>query len=471
MMEEKEKDEAIAQINSDQRIDFKEDRNWLKDFAGVAGNMMEWYDFALFGAFSDILGEVFFPLQEGNAGTIESFTVFGCAFLFRPLGGMIIGYIGDKYSRKLALEISIILMAIPTFTMGCLPSFDQVGWLSPILLTLIRILQGLSVGGQLMSSLIFTTGQHPKSQCGFYAGVVFATSSLGALLGSIVATIMREIFSHEQLVSWAWRIPFLSGILAGVSALYLRFYCQEEDHEKLTVHPIKEAFHASNRRSLISCCLVPILCAAGGYLTFVWLPIFMNSILEPPIPHSFLISCVAQILCILFLPLAGALSDAWGPSSIMICSAISTALLGPLMMYILLLHNMYYALFAQILLGASVNLYTAPMAAWLTTSFPPDIRLTAISIGYNIALSTAGGFSPAVATIMVDRFGTTSPGFLFSVAASISLLGICISPKSDIEEVSNLKCEDEMKTQETQSALLSTSSSNDDGLLVKKEII
>lgn len=147
--------------------------------AGVAGNVLEWYDFAVFGYFSDVLGEVFFPpnQKEANA-TTESFLVFGGAFLMRPIGGLLLGYIGDMYGRKKALVISIFLMAFPTFAMGCLPSYERIGDWAIVLLVLVRLLQGLSVGGQLMSSLVFTLENHDPSQWGLYGSYVMAAANL-----------------------------------------------------------------------------------------------------------------------------------------------------------------------------------------------------------------------------------------------------------------------------------------------------
>ena len=137
--------------------------------AGIAGNVLEWYDFAVFGFFSDVIGVVFFPRdQPEDLSVMESFAVFGGAFLMRPIGGLIIGYIGDVSGRKKALEISLFLMAIATTLMGCLPTYDQIGGAAILLLLSVRMLQGLSVGGQLMSSLVFTVEGHPQSKWGLY---------------------------------------------------------------------------------------------------------------------------------------------------------------------------------------------------------------------------------------------------------------------------------------------------------------
>ena len=142
--------------------------------AGIAGNVLEWYDFAVFGFFSDIIGETFFPPQAGHSQTVESFAVFGLAFLARPFGGVVMGYIGDVYGRKKALVISIFMMAFPTFAMGCLPSYERVGPVAIVLLMVTRLLQGLSVGGQLMSSLVYTLEKRDPSVWGLYGSFVMA---------------------------------------------------------------------------------------------------------------------------------------------------------------------------------------------------------------------------------------------------------------------------------------------------------
>ena len=144
--------------------------------AGVAGNMLEWYDFSIFGYLDDVIGEVFFP--PGTNGAANAFLVFGGAFLMRPIGGLMLGYIGDTAGRKKALVLSMFLMAFPTFAMGCLPGYKQIGNWAVVLLVLVRLLQGLSVGGQLMSSLVFTLENHDPSRWGLFGSFVMAAANL-----------------------------------------------------------------------------------------------------------------------------------------------------------------------------------------------------------------------------------------------------------------------------------------------------
>ena len=144
--------------------------------AGVAGNMLEWYDFSIFGYLDDVIGEVFFP--PGSNGDANAFLVFGGAFLMRPIGGLLLGYLGDTVGRKKALVLSIFLMAFPTFAMGLLPGYKHIGDWAVVLLILVRLLQGLSVGGQLMSSLVFTLENHDPSRWGLYGSFVMAAANL-----------------------------------------------------------------------------------------------------------------------------------------------------------------------------------------------------------------------------------------------------------------------------------------------------
>lgn len=206
----------------------------LKTIAGVAGNVLEWYDFAVFGFFSDILGTVFFPPghTDDDSNVMESFAVFGGAFLMRPIGGLVIGYLGDVWGRKYALEVSIFLMAIATTLMGCLPTYDQIGTPAILLLLIVRMLQGFSVGGQLMSSLVFTVEGHPPQWWGLYGSFVMAAANFGTFLGGVVAYAMRSStfgLSKEQLVQWGWRLPFLSGIVISICGIYLKYFCKEDE--------------------------------------------------------------------------------------------------------------------------------------------------------------------------------------------------------------------------------------------------
>lgn len=368
-----EKDPLTQTQNTSSSLPHKEEvakrpRKLLQTIAGVAGNILEWYDFAVFGYFSDVLGKVFFPPnQVGHTAIIESFAVFGLAFLCRPIGGLILGYVGDTYGRKHALETSIFLMAFPTFAMGCLPSYERVGVWAIVFLTIVRMLQGMSVGGQLVSSLVYTIENNPMEHWGLYGSYVLAAANFGTLLGGLMSFIMRRLLTEEELYDWGWRVPFLSGIVVSVCGLYLKYGCDDDDdisHHvdgSPRVNPIKEAFGKANRRGLLSATLVPMLWSSGFYLTFVWMATFMNVLIEKPVPNAFGVNSAALFIsvCILF-PFAGILSDRIGRRRVMFIGGISLGILSPLMIIVISRGNAVISFFCQSLMGISLSMWGAP---------------------------------------------------------------------------------------------------------------
>ncbi|CAB9499920.1 Putative proline/betaine transporter [Seminavis robusta] len=416
--------------------------SWLEMLAGVAGNVLEWYDFAVFGYFGDIIGKVFFPPAEGDAQTLESFAVFGGAFLMRPVGGFLLGYLGDVYGRKQALTTSIFLMAFPTFAMGCLPSYERVGYWSTCSLIIIRLLQGMSVGGQLISSLVFTLENVPTEHWGLYGSFVWATGNIGVLLGSLVGYVVRRSFTHEQLVAYGWRVPFLCGIIVSVAGFYLKASEDKETEQpqkqkqpkakKQDNDIIRKVFSRSNLRPLFASAMVASMWCAGFYLTFVWMAVYMTDLIDKPVPAAFAVNAVALLLsvCLLF-PVAGWLSDTFGRRTIMSIGGVSVALFSPFLVRIIgETGNPWLAFGAQTFLGVCLSFWGSPMCAWLVESFEPETRVTSVAVGYNIGQAIVGGSTPAVATYLVGAVGPTSPGWIYTTIATMAMLGLwVVAPK------------------------------------------
>ena len=468
----------------------------LKTLAGVMGNVLEWYDFAVFGFFSDIIGEVFFPKgQSKDLSVMESFAVFGGAFLMRPLGGIVIGFIGDTSGRKKALEISIFLMALATTLMGCLPTYSQIGNSAILLLLIVRMLQGLSVGGQLMTSLVFTLEGRPKDRWGLYGSFVMGAANIGTFLGGLVAYGLRRTLTETQLLKWGWRIPFLSGILISFCGLYLKYFCTEDESvpghaavvpsntdyhdddspEKTTTttevedeiddtviverdpdehrivtssdarqqqtvldtsleikrppNPLRLAFSRENRRALLASAMVPMVWSGGFYVSFVWMAIFMQDLITPPVPSAFLVNSFSILMLGIWFPLAGVLSDFVGRRRVMTVGGLTFGCAGPILLLVignLGSKSMWIAFFSQMGLGISLAMWGSPMCAWLVESFEPEARLTSVSIGYNLAQAFVGGMSPFIATLLMDEFGKGAPGILLTTLATVSLLGLWI---------------------------------------------
>jgi len=242
--------------------------------------------------------------------------VFGGAFLMRPVGGLLLGYLGDVYGRRRALYVSIFLMAWPTFLMGCLPSYETAGYFAPVMLIIIRALQGMSVGGQLMSSLVFTLENVPRERWGLYGSFVWATGNFGVLLGGLVGYAIRANLDEEQLVSYGWRIPFLSGVVVCFAGFYLRSAEEGQDDykgddeakktngnggeetnstkesdekESANTNPLAALFAPGNIRPLLAASMVPMIWSAGFYLSFVCMLFFQLMCQENNVVHHMLL--------------------------------------------------------------------------------------------------------------------------------------------------------------------------------------
>mmetsp|Transcript_30508 Transcript_30508/g.47194 ORF Transcript_30508/g.47194 Transcript_30508/m.47194 type:complete len:485 (-) Transcript_30508:133-1587(-) len=445
----------------DDRLDRpRHDRSVGALIAGIAGNVMEWYDFAIFGAFADIIGAVFFPHPDGTGGNhtalVESFVIFGGAFAARPVGGIMMGYIGDLYGSKTALELSVFMMALPTFLMGCLPSYGAAGTLSVVLLITVRLAQGISAGGQLVSSLVFTVERAPRDRCGLYGSLVMASANSGTLLGVVVATGLRYALSWDQLVSWGWRFPFWGGILVSFSGFYLKYHVAEErPHRAAAPHPrpsvdespslppspsphanpILLALDRNHRWHVLATFFVSCLWAGCFYVTFIWMPIFMSVIRQPPLPNSYATTSVVLLATnVAFFPVAGYLSDVLGRRRLMAAAGMAVALLARPMLAIIdggpeAVDGNYFSptiLLAHGAMGLALALYGAPMCAHLVESVPDDARLTVVSVGYNLALMVVGGSAPAVSTIVCDAYGMEGVANLFAGVACVGVCGVLL---------------------------------------------
>lgn len=409
---------------------------WFDTVAGVLGNVLEWYDFALFGFFSDIIAQNFFPEDDAVDNLTKSFAIFGGAFLMRPIGGIIIGYVGDKHGRKTALTRSLFLMAIPTTAMGCLPTYESIGWFSTVLLALCRMLQGVSVGGQLPASLVYTVEKQPPQQWGYYGSLPMVAANVGTLLGNLCGAGMRTVLTEKQLVEWGWRLPFFSGILIAFVACYISSYGADvhttagvyDSESSVVKNPLRRALARGNLLAVLSTALTPMIFAAGFYISFIWMAIYMGELLDPPIKNAFWINALSMLLGMtITLPIAGMMSDRLGRVTMMTVSGLGLSFFGPILLIFISKGNGFVAFLSQLGLGILLSFFGGPLCAWLVENFSPEVRLTSASLGYDLSHAVVGGFSPVFATLLFDKVGVTAPAMLYTIFGLTSVVGLYIT--------------------------------------------
>ncbi|HZK54211.1 MAG TPA: MFS transporter [Desulfosporosinus sp.] len=212
------------------------------------GNVMEWYDFALYGFMATIIARLFFPDQSQVASLIATYGIFAAGFIMRPIGAVFFGRLGDTLGRSRAMLISVIMMVIPTFCLGLLPTYEKIGIFAPVLLIIIRLVQGVSVGGEFSSSATFLVETSPKNKRGLSGSWANFGSTLGVLLGSGMATLTITLLDDTVVMAWGWRLPFLFGGLLGCLAIYLRKGLPKSEHfqkyiqKKPKESPLKAVF-------------------------------------------------------------------------------------------------------------------------------------------------------------------------------------------------------------------------------------
>jgi MFS transporter, MHS family, proline/betaine transporter len=403
---------------------------------GLIGNVLEWYDFALYGYFASIISPLFFPSDNKTWSLIATFAVFAIGFIMRPVGAILFGHFGDKYGRKNSLAAAILLMAIPTTLIGALPTHQQIGVFAPIFLITFRLLQGLAVGGEFTGSIVYIIEHAPKDKRGFYGSLAMSSAFVGLLLGSLAATVAGNF--ESQL---AWRLPFLISILLGLIGLYLRMGMPESpifERIKKQGELIKEPFSylfTHYRLQILIAIAIVLLPSTGFYLSFVYLTTYVHHFLNIDLQHAMLVNTITMLVIIVIAPIFGLLCDKISPSQMIMAGAFAFFCLS-IPLYILLGEADSEAIIlSQTLFALLVAMSYAAIPAALAQLFPANIRYTGISFPYNIANAFFGGTAPLIVTAMITTTGwIIFPGIYLSLLSIITMYAAYkIKDKNELE--------------------------------------
>lgn len=398
--------------------------------AGCVGNVLEWYDFALYGFFAPVIAKQFFPSDDQVSSLLATFGVFAVGFFMRPVGAVIFGILGDKLGRKRALEISVIMMAIPTTLIGVLPTHEEVGILAPILLTLIRLVQGVSVGGEFTGSISFVVehAPYPPGRRGFYSSWTVFSLLGGILLGSAISGLVTNILTPDQVLSYGWRLPFFLGIVIGVIGLYLRSGLDEsptfkrlKEAGQLSKRPIREALQNHWREIII---VIGATCvgSVNFYMIFVYMTTFLSTETHVLLSLALDINTVSVVVLMVLTPLMGLLSDRIGRKPVMIIGCLIIAIFAYPLFIVLTKGNLTYDLLSQLVFAVGLSMVFGPFGAMMVELFPTKVRMSAVSIGYNVGFAVFGGTAPFVATYLIEATGSKiSPSYYLVAAALVSL--------------------------------------------------
>jgi MHS family proline/betaine transporter-like MFS transporter len=387
--------------------------------AATIGNVLELYDFAVYGFLAPVIAANFFPAGGATGGVLAAFAVFAVGGLMRPVGGVIVGHIADRYGRKRALILTICAMAVPTVLIGLLPTYAAIGVAAPILLVVLRLTQGLAVGGEFVGSMVYLVESAPERRRGLYGAFAVAGALSGTLLGSSVATLLQFSFDPATVEAWAWRLPFLSGALLAIAGLLLRRNLIEPNHRGLEVVrlPVVQAVRR-HPREIAALCGLTVLNATGLYLCFVFVATWLQRSdgLAPAVALA--INSLSMVLFIALTVGFGWLSERVGRLRILMGATLAAIVFGlPLF---LLMHDggLAGAFLGQFGLAVIFGAFGAQPALMAETVSGP-VRVSAVAIPFNLGMGIIGGLSPLIATCLIATTGEAIAPAYFIVGAAV----------------------------------------------------
>lgn len=395
--------------------------------AGI-GNVLEYYDFGIYGFLAATIGRKFFPGADPTASLLATFAAFGIAFLARPLGAVVLGRMGDVRGRKSTLVLTVVLMAVGTAGIGLIPDYAAIGVAAPILLVLCRLLQGLSAGGEWGNATAFIVEWSPEGRRGFFGSFSQASVVGGLLLSSAVAALLNSAFTADQIDAWAWRIPFLLGILLLPVGLWLRRGIGETPRFEAEQHG--ETSGLADLGSPIGLMArafgFTILWTVSYYIMLTYLPTFTQRYAGLSATESLWSNTIGLVVLVLVIPLMGALSDRVGRKPLLLFCCTAFILLSyPGFRLMTASPGLWTILPIQIAFDLVIATFAGTGPATIVELFPTRSRTTLMSIGYSLAVAVFGGFAPFIATWLIGATGTPlAPTFYLIAAGLVSALTI-----------------------------------------------
>ncbi|KTD10821.1 proline/glycine betaine transporter-like protein [Legionella gratiana] len=386
------------------------------------GTFLEWAEFTYFAYIANIIAALFFPELGSRLGLIATFSVFAVGYFFRPLGSLYFGYLGDKLGRRIALQASILLMGISSLLIGSLPTYNSIGILAPILLVLLRCIQGFAVSGEFNGSAIYLIEHDLEKPCRAGSWTGFA-SALGMMFGGLMSTLI----SFHQMPVWAWRVPFLLGTLSCFCALYFRRNLSESPAflaitKEETTNPLKILFN-NYKNELLKAALLVASLSIYIYIMNVFYATHLAKYTTLQAAETKLIVTLAQGFVALFIFSIGILADQVNEQRFIAMGLIGYFIAAPLAYLVPQTNSFILILLAQIPYALCNALVGVPIFKLLNDFFPTHIRYSGVSIAWGVSTAIFGGTAPLVAVYLQNLFKLSiAPIFYILLSAAIALL-------------------------------------------------
>lgn len=392
------------------------------------GNTIEWFDFGLFIFMAPIIGAKFFPQTSTGNATIEALIVFAAGFLCRPIGGIFFGYFGDTRGRAKTLRASILLITVSTFLVSVIPSYEDIGLTASILFILIRLIQGISIGGEYSGIMIYLAESAPRNQRGFTTSFAAIGANLGFLLATVTLLLLHSLFSEETITNWAWRLPFILIGLPGSLIIYYRFqlaetpvYSQLRRKNHLESLPFR-SFIKFAPYQLLKILGLTCMGSTFYYAFFGYMPTYLERYIGFSLADALLIESLMLIIMLFTVPMAGVCGDYFTRKKMLITTSIAIVFLVLPCFYILQFKSMVLVLLS---LGTATILSSLEQGNTLIAmveNCPENIRYSAIAFSYNLGNALFGGSAPLMVTLLTEKIGLIAPAYYLILMACLTLI-------------------------------------------------
>lgn len=418
------------------------------------GNFIEWFDYASYSYFATTIALVFFPTGNHTVAMLQTFGVFALSFVLRPIGALFWGNFGDKKGRKGALAISIMFMSGASFLIGCLPSYAMVGILAPALLLLLRMVQGFSASGEYAGAATFLGEYAPTRKRGIYCSLIPASTAIGLLAGSTLATVMTASLDSASLTAWGWRIPFLMAGPLGLVVHYIRTKLADSPvyasmtealenkqvpaAQTKSVSPLRELFQHHFKALMISfgACM---LNAVGFYTVLTYLPTYLSDTVGMASAQSSTITTICLVLYVALVFGMGHISDKFGRKKVLIGACVAFIVLTVPAFMVLNTAQFWPVLIVELAMCATLTANDGTLSSYLTETFPTSVRFTGFAFSFNLANAIFGGTAPFIATWLIYATGSSiAPAWYMVAVAAVALVAMILSHENTDKDLSRI---------------------------------
>ena len=401
------------------------------------GNFIEWFDYATYSYFAIVIAHVFFPNDDPALALMQTFAVFALSFLLRPIGAIFWGSMGDKKGRKWALSTSIFLMTGATFCIGLLPGYLSIGLAAPILLLLLRMVQGFSASGEYAGAATFLAEYAPANKRGVYCSLVPASTAVGLLVGSTFATVMYSVLPTEAVNDWGWRIPFLLAGPLGLVAHYIRTKLEDSPtYQEMqsainkaddSNHPIRDLFRHHSKELVISfgAC---VLNAVGFYVVLTYLPVYLETVVMMDPSQASLITTISLVVYVAFIFGSGHLSDKFGRKKMLIIACVTFIIFTVPAFMLLNTADFFIVLAVELFMCLALTINDGTLSSYLTETFPTAVRYTGFALSFNMANAIFGGSASFISTALIAATGSNlAPAWYMVGVSCLALVAMVLS--------------------------------------------